>query len=256
MVYGIEIFKKYFKDYSEQYVIIGGTACDILLEEIGVPFRATKDIDLVVIIELLNESFAIKLWKFIEDGGYENRHKSTGKEQFYRFSNPSRTEFPAMIELFSRKPEKMQLYPDSFLLPIHISDSIVSLSAIILNDNYYNLLLKGKSFINGCSVLKLEYIILFKIKAWLDLVERLGSDELIDSKMIRKHKNDIFRLIINIPPLNRLEVKGEIRNDIIEFIEKIKEDQLDLNNLGFRTFTPEELLERIREIYLNISDSL
>ena len=124
MVYGIEIFKKYFKDYFEQYVIIGGTACDILLEEIGVPFRATKDIDLVVIIELLNESFAIKLWKFIEDGGYENRHKSTGKEQFYRFSNPSRTEFPAMIELFSRKPEKMQLYPDSFLMPIHISDSI------------------------------------------------------------------------------------------------------------------------------------
>lgn len=31
---------------EEQYAIIGGTACDILMTEEGLDFRATKDIDL------------------------------------------------------------------------------------------------------------------------------------------------------------------------------------------------------------------
>ena len=136
MVHGIEKFKEYFRDYLEKYVIIGGTACDILLEEMGVSFRATKDFDLVLIIEELDESFGIKFWEFIKDGGYQNLNKSTGKEKFYRFSEPSNPDFPIMIELFSRKPEKMQLHFDSFLTPIHIAESIISLSAILLNDSY------------------------------------------------------------------------------------------------------------------------
>ncbi|MDD3926722.1 MAG: hypothetical protein PHT33_08700 [bacterium] len=40
MVYGIERFKEYFSDYTEQYILIGGTACAILLDEIGVPKRS------------------------------------------------------------------------------------------------------------------------------------------------------------------------------------------------------------------------
>ena len=39
--------------YEEQYAIIGGTACDILMTEEGLDFRATKDIDLVLIIEVM-----------------------------------------------------------------------------------------------------------------------------------------------------------------------------------------------------------
>jgi hypothetical protein len=31
MVRGIEKFKEYFTDYADNYIIIGGTACDILL---------------------------------------------------------------------------------------------------------------------------------------------------------------------------------------------------------------------------------
>ena len=45
MVPGIDSFRKKFKDYTDYYTIIGGTACDILLSEADLPFRATKDID-------------------------------------------------------------------------------------------------------------------------------------------------------------------------------------------------------------------
>jgi ABC-type hemin transport system ATPase subunit len=51
MVMGIESFKDKFKDYTDYYTIIGGTACDILLSESDLPFRATKDIDMILIME-------------------------------------------------------------------------------------------------------------------------------------------------------------------------------------------------------------
>lgn len=43
MITGIASFKEWFKDSEEQYAIIGGTACDILMTEEGLDFRATKE---------------------------------------------------------------------------------------------------------------------------------------------------------------------------------------------------------------------
>ena len=59
IVTGIDSFKEWFKGNEEQYAIIGGTACDILITEEGLDFRATKDIDLVLIIEALDVNFGI-----------------------------------------------------------------------------------------------------------------------------------------------------------------------------------------------------
>lgn len=38
MVTGFESFKRWFSEYSEQYAIIGGTACDLLMSEEGMDF--------------------------------------------------------------------------------------------------------------------------------------------------------------------------------------------------------------------------
>lgn len=59
MVLGIDSFREKFKDYTEYYTIIGGTACDILLTEADLPFRATKDIDMILIMEDNFPEFAI-----------------------------------------------------------------------------------------------------------------------------------------------------------------------------------------------------
>lgn len=172
MVHGLEKFKEYFGDHTNQYVFIGGTACDILMDELGVPFRATKDLDIVLIIEALDTSFGEMFWKFIEDGGYEHREKSSGENQFYRFTEPTRSDYPKIIELFSRKPGNLHLKFNTGLTPIHIDDSIISLSAILLNDVYYETLMRGKRTIDGYSVIEIETVILFKIKAWLDMKEK------------------------------------------------------------------------------------
>ena len=102
MVTGIESFKEWFKGNESQYAIIGGTACDILMTEEGLDFRATKDIDLVLIIEAVDAAFGRKFWDYVKQAGYEHCNKSSGMPQFYRFSHPTSNHYPAMIELFTR----------------------------------------------------------------------------------------------------------------------------------------------------------
>lgn len=75
MVTGIDSFKEWFKGSEEQYAIIGGTACDILMTEKGLDFRATKDIDLVLIIEAVDANFGKKFWKYVKQAGYEHATK-------------------------------------------------------------------------------------------------------------------------------------------------------------------------------------
>ena len=150
-------------------------------------------------------------WEFIEDGGYQNRGKGIDKSQFYRFSKPRDTSFPAMIELFSTRPSSFNLSFDGPLIPIHIDNSIISLSAIMLDDDYYDLLRNGKQVIDGYSLITIETVILFKMKAWLDLKNRKGLGERIDSKTIKKHKNDVFRLLANVDPHSRLPLIEDIQ---------------------------------------------
>lgn len=102
MVKGLDTFRKYFADYEEQYVLIGGAACDILFESNEVDFRATRDLDVVLIVEALTPEFGEKLWEFIVDGKYRNKAANGANPQFYRFDKPEDDKFPKMIELFCR----------------------------------------------------------------------------------------------------------------------------------------------------------
>jgi len=250
MVHGLEKFKEYFENHKNQYVFIGGTACDILMDELGAPFRATKDLDIVLIIEALDISFGNTFWQFIEAGGYKHRQKSTGKNQFYRFSKPEDEDFPKMIELFSRKTNNFELKFNSSLTPIHIDESIVSLSAILLDDAYYDLLVRGKLIVEGYSLIEIETVILFKIKAWIDLKQRKKAGEQIDSKNIKKHRNDIFRLLVNVNPSTKVEIVDEIKDDVNEFIDMIHLDKPDLKNLGIKRTKFSELMESLKLCFL------
>ncbi len=249
MVKGFKSFKEWFKGYEAQYVIIGGTACDLLMSEIGANFRATKDIDMVLIIEALTPEFGRIFWDYIIQAGYEHCKKSSGKPQFYRFSNPKLKEFPVMIELFSRKITSLHLPDNAVLQPIHIRDEISSLSAILLDDEYYRLLRSGKTIIDGVPILKAEYLIPFKIKAWLDLSKRKAEAEKIDSKTIKKHKNDVFRLTELLYLESKVKVTESIYRDIQEFIEAMKSETVPLKDLGIVRQNKDEILEELIMIY-------
>ena len=115
----------------------------------------------------MNREFAEKFWEFIKAGNYINMYKGLEYKNFYRFEKPANSMYPTMIELFSRVPTDYEIVPDSHLFPLHIADDISSLSAILLNDDYYNFLLNGRIIVNGLSVLNELHLIPFKAKAWL-----------------------------------------------------------------------------------------
>ncbi|MDD3744683.1 MAG: hypothetical protein PHX54_13755, partial [Lentimicrobiaceae bacterium] len=75
MVRGLNIFKKYFEEYPDNYVIIGGTACDLIIDEAGFTPRATKDIDIILVVEALSPEFVKQFWQFVTDGNYERKEK-------------------------------------------------------------------------------------------------------------------------------------------------------------------------------------
>jgi hypothetical protein len=76
MVRGYDKLKEYFRDYPDNFIIIGGTACDIIIDGAGFTPRATKDIDIILVIEALSSDFVKRFWQFINDGKYERKEKS------------------------------------------------------------------------------------------------------------------------------------------------------------------------------------
>lgn len=249
MVKGLRSFQEWFHGYEEQYTIIGGTACDLLMSAGGLDFRATKDIDLVLIIEAVTPEFGKHFWGYVIQAGYEHRNKSTGEPQFYRFSRPKNEEYPFMIELFTRRTDAVKLPENAVLTPLHMDDELSSLSAILLSNEYYEFLLRGRVRSNGITILDAGYLIPFKAKAWIDLTDRKSAGEKIDSKNIRKHKNDILRLSALLGQNTKVNVTPEIYRDIQVFLEAMSRESADTKQLGL-TRTGDEILEILRNTYL------
>lgn len=162
------------RGHDGEYVLIGGGACDMLFGEAGQDFRATKDLDLVLLVETLTPEFGQVFWDFVKEGGYENRQKSSEKPQFYRFSKSEDLAFPAMLELLALTDVGLR-DAESGLMPIHINDEVSSLSAILLDEEYFRLLVENRTSANGVAVLSIEGLIPFKAKAWLDLSARRAA---------------------------------------------------------------------------------
>ena len=247
MVKGIERFREYFRDFTDQYVLIGGAACDISFESNNAYFRATRDLDVVLIVEALTREFGQRFWNFIRDGGYQNRAKSSGTPQFYRFDKPLQESFPSMIELFARTDYILE--SDGELTPIHIDDSVSSLSAILLNDTYYQALLQGRDVIDGFSVLQHSYLIPFKAKAWLDLKARSQRGEHVDSRDMKKHRNDIIRLAGELV-LERCDLPDEVRDDMEKFISVMDITDQKIKNLKLRGVRAEDIKQLLADTYL------
>ena len=245
-IQGLYKFRDFFQNYTDKYVLIGGTACSIIFDEIGEDFRATKDLDVVLIVENINEEFGIAFWDFIKKANYNGIEAGQPQKQFYRFREPKNMGYPKMIELFSRTPD-IQLLPKAHLTPVHISDDISSLSAILLNDDYYHFLLSGRRIVDGFSVLDEKYLIPFKVKAWCELSARRKEGKEGHSRHIRKHYRDIYHLLMLLPPDERVDLPEPLQADIQVFIDGIHQGEITSDDID-----NDLLCRKLEEIYFSI----
>jgi hypothetical protein len=250
MVRGIDRFREHFAEHTDQFVLIGGTAATLAMESVGLQFRATKDLDIVLHIEALDPAFGEAFWSFVERGGYEIRQATdTGKPVLYRFQKPADPSFPAMLELFCRTPDGIQLGAGSRLTPIPIDEAIASLSAILLDDAYYTFIIDGRRSVDQLSWIGAEQLIPLKARAWMDLTARKANGEAIDSKDIRKHANDAVRLSQLLTPDSQIALAAKIAADLNQFLEGVAADgSYDPKALQIAGAL-EEILARIARAY-------
>lgn len=249
MVKGLDLFREHFRGFADRYVLIGGTACDLIMNDAGLPFRATKDLDIVLCVEALDPTFARAFWAFVTAGQYQLQEKATGQKRFYRFQKPGKGQYPAMLELFARVPDALSIAEGSHLTPIPIDQEISSLSAILLNEAYYGWIHAGKREIEGISIVGPEHLVPLKARAWLDLRARSDAGDKIDSRSIKKHGNDVLRLFQVIDPEAKLNPPALIVQDMRAFLDQMANEDIDLKALGLGPRLLEDVLGSFRTLY-------
>lgn len=251
MVRGIELFRERFAAFSDAFIVIGGTACDIGLQAYG-GFRRTKDIDMVVVTESVDTAFADALHAFLREGGYECYVSRDRKPHFYRFLSPKAQAFPFQIELLSHSliPE----HPELPFTPISLDESVRSLSAIVLDPDYYEYAKTHRDNTSGVPCLTVDALVVFKCAAYLNLrADREKNPASVRADDLNKHRNDVFRLIGAIPEGRTYVLPEPIRRRTAEFADAFPVDSSEWDairsSVGRLALSPEVYMRRLRSYF-------
>jgi hypothetical protein len=227
MVKGLEKFKEHFAGFEDNYVIIGGTACDITLRDTDMRPRATDDIDMILVIEKMTPEFARQFWNFIALGEYKSRERKRGDKEpvteLFRFINPQNG-FPVQIELLSKYPDILGEPTNFHLTPIPAGEEISSLSAILMDEEYYHQTIDNSTIEEGVRIANPLSLLCLKIKAFLNLTEEKKINPNVRSADIKKHRDDVFKLLaMRIDPFTPVELSATMKEELTTFIGMMEE---------------------------------
>lgn len=247
---GLDHFKDFFKAHTDKYIVIGGTACEEHFEKAGRQFRgiATKDIDMVLIVEAYNSDFINDFWKYIQEGEYEVKEKEEKNRKYFRFKKPQKDDYPKMIELFSKMPEIIEEKVGMNITPIPGDGNVTSLSAIIMNEYYYDYLKSHSNTNNNFCFASMDALIILKAKAHLDYKSRKNAGEKVNEDDMLKHKLDVFRLATLLTGIDQFEVPEEIKADLKIFMKSLIEDPVDFKDIDGSN--GEELTKRVKNAFM------
>lgn len=223
---GIDKFKEAFEAFSDNYVIIGGTACEITMAGTVVRPRATHDIDMIVIVEKMTPEFGDHFWSFIKEAGYRpERHKSEkdkpAKYELYRFVD-GKDGYPEMIELLSRHPDILGEPKGLVIEPLPIGEDISSLSAIIMDDDYYHFTIEHSKISDGIRHADSVSLIALKARAYINLLQERIEGKQVNTKDIKKHRADVIKNIVLLSPDESIAAPKSIVDCIHEFTASIR----------------------------------
>jgi hypothetical protein len=252
LVYGLENFKEWMRDFSASYVLIGGSACSILFNQNGEDFRLTKDLDIVVLTDKADKQFATAFWSFIKSGGYKCGGRNDTAVKYYRFTLPVEQigrGFPELIELFARHPDFELKNEESEIAPLPLDDDISYLSAIILDEEYYDFLRSGVVSVNDIPIVDTLHIIPLKMRAHIDLNNRHTSGAKLNDRDLKKHRNDVVRLSELLAPNDRIALNGQMVEDASRFLVDLRLHSQRLTRAREKSRI-EETIQILRDTYL------
>ncbi len=226
-VRGMETFAQYFSTYEDCYCLIGGAALSLINEKQGRFSRATKDLDIVVVLNVKTPSFIQEMVRFVQEGGYREASVSPSFCS-YRFSKPDRSDFPEQVELFTKEQQIGKSLSQSVQ---HLSlETEMSFSSIVLDPVYYDYIASNAKK-DGISYISDYSIVPLKAKAYLEN-KKLYEQHVkgITEGTYTKHARDIIRFIRDFPP-KKIKLPEPIQEDCIQFLKAVEEPQFSLEEL-------------------------
>lgn len=153
-----------------------------------------------------------------------------------------------MIELLSERVEYFE-ETNQIVLPLVIDDDIVSLSAIILNQEYYDFLMDNKVEFDGIIIADERLLIPLKVSAYMDMNRRREAGEQAKGDDIKKHKNDVIRLAVLLSNVPLTNVPMIIKVEMRAFLEELSDEGDLLRNLSIELHNIESIKELLRTVY-------
>ena len=115
----------------------------------------------------------------------------------------------------------------------------------------YDFFHRHKRAIGGISFVSKYGLIPLKARAWLDLTQRKAAGENIDSRDIKKHRNDVLRLYQILSPEIKIDAPEAMRRDLDTFLRQTQPalSQEILKSLGVRDVNVVDVIRTIRIVY-------
>ncbi|UVV75377.1 hypothetical protein [Pantoea agglomerans] len=200
----LDFLSDYMREFSEDYILIGGNACALHFESLGANFRATLDLDVVLIIEGESDDFFKHLNNYLLEHDYVGKSYKGSNQggSAYRFTLPENKRSsgcPVQIELFSRKPDYYDVSKcrpgKEHIVPIETADGISNFSAILLDDSVYDFIKNSKIELKGISTVTLECLLGLKSVAWHSNQDLYDNNKIKSYETVLKHPADMINIV-------------------------------------------------------------
>lgn len=245
---GLSHFQQYCKSLQEMYVVVGGFATVMLLDEgLGDGHgKATHDIDLVLLTTSSIE-MSQRIKQYVQEGKYEIQKGNKDQYHYYRFVKPEIEGFAKEIELFASNENDLKLDDSQRIIPIDPEEGLYSLSAIMLDPEYFEMIKNNVTMSVVAPCTNTQATIMLKMSAFFDLKARN------DNKW-KKHRQDILKLSLLLTGEERLQMTGRMVEDFESFMTHLEKDvdQKMITTIlnGMVTVDKEHTLETLKKVFI------
>lgn len=159
-----------------------------------------------------------------------------------------------MIELLSRHPDILGEPSNLVIEPLPIDGDVSSLSAIIMDDDFYHFTIKHSKLTDGVRHADSAALVCLKTRAYLNLLQDKAEGKHVNSKDIKKHRSDVLKNVVIITD-ESISAPMAIADCVKDFVSSIRADWDTLSNPLAKALDQDQefvdaLLEQLNNLFV------
>ena len=165
-----------------------------------------------------------------------------------------------MIELLSRHPDILGEPSNLVIEPLPIDGDVSSLSAIIMDDDFYHFTIKHSKLTDGVRHADSAALVCLKTRAYLNLLQDKAEGKHVNSKDIKKHRSDVLKNVVIITD-ESISAPMAIVDCVKDFVSSIRADWDTLSNPLAKALDQDQefvdaLLEQLNNLFVPETDAV